>query len=67
MVSDMSNNNSQNPRKVILSYIEKLGEIDTKEDELVELKKEATELKAEIDKYREEKRNGRSKNVGSND
>jgi cell division protein FtsB len=63
----MSNNNSQNPRKVILSYIEKLGEIDTKEDELVELKKEATELKAEIDKYREEKRNGRSKNVGSND
>ncbi len=63
----MNNENLQNPRKVILSYVEKLGEIDTKEDELVELKKEATELKAKIDKYREEKRNDRSKNVGSND
>ena len=63
----MSKENSENPRKIILSYIEKLGEIDTKEDELVELKKEATELKAEIDKYRKEKINDRSKNVGSND
>ena len=63
----MNNENSQNPRKVILSYVEKLGEIDIKEDELVELKREATELKAEIDKYREEKRNGRNKNLGSND
>ena len=42
----MNNENSQNPRKVILSYVEKLGEIDIKEDELVELKREATELKA---------------------
>ena len=63
----MNNENSQNPRKVILSYVEKLGEIDIKEDELVELKREATELKAEIDKYREEKRNARNKNLGSND
>lgn len=63
----MNNEKSQNPRKVILSYVEKLGEIDTKEDELIELKKEATELKTKIDKYREEKRNARSKNLGSND
>jgi len=61
----MSNENSQNSRKIILNYVEKLGEIDTKEDELIKLKKEATELKAEIDKYREEKRNGRTKNLGS--
>jgi|GEM_PF-2790598 len=67
MVNNIDNNNLPNSRKVILTYIEKLGEIDTKEDELIELKKEATELKAEIDKYREEKRNGRRKNVGSND
>ena len=67
MANDMNNENSQNPRKVILSYVEKLGEIDTKEDELIELKKEATELKAEIDKYREEKKNVRNKNLGSND
>lgn len=41
--------NSKNYRDIVLAYVNKLGEIDKTEDQLTELKKEASKLKQEID------------------
>jgi len=40
-----------------LPYIEKLGEIDKLEDELLEKKREASELKKKIDDFKRKKIN----------
>ncbi len=41
--------NSKNYRDTVLAYVQKLEEIDKLEDELVRLKKEAGNLKEQID------------------
>ncbi len=63
----MSNEDERNPRKTALTYIEILGEIDKTEDQLLKLKKEATNLKKQLDDFREQRKNDRNKNMGSDD
>jgi TfoX/Sxy family transcriptional regulator of competence genes len=63
----MSDQNKKGSREIALNYIEKLGEIDTKEDELRKLKQEATDLKQELDEFKQQRKNDRNKNLGSND
>jgi cell division protein FtsL len=53
----MSSKNSKDYRNTVLTYIEKLGEIDKLEDELRERKKEVSELKKEIDDCKRKKIN----------
>ena len=61
--------NNKNYRDTVLTYVDKLGEIDKLEDQLIksgeetdgikqelnELKKEASELKKEIDSHKRKK------------
>jgi len=61
--------NSKNYRDTVLTYVDKLGEIDKLEDQLIEsgegtdkikqelneLKKEASELKEQIDSHKRKK------------
>jgi hypothetical protein len=41
--------NSKNYRDIVLAYVDKLGEVDKAEDQLTKLKKEASDLKEQID------------------
>ena len=47
--------NSKNYRDQVLEYVQKLGEIDKVEDQLLELKKEASDLKQQIDHSKRKK------------
>jgi molecular chaperone GrpE (heat shock protein) len=53
----MTNENKKKYRDIVLPYIEKLGEIDKLENELFEKKREASELKKEIDNFKRRKTN----------
>lgn len=48
----MTGTNSKDYRDTVLKYREKLAEVDKLEDELVECKKEASELKKIIDNHK---------------
>lgn len=48
----MTSENSKDYRNTVLTYIEKLAEVDKLEDELVKRKKEVSELKEKIDNHK---------------